>query len=376
MIVSRTPFRVSFFGGGTDYPAWFREHGGAVIGTAINKYCHLMVRELPPFFEHKHRIVYSQIELVNRIEAIQHPSVRAVLGERGIFEGLEIQHNGDLPARSGLGSSSSFTVGLLNAIDHLNGLGPSPRALAEEAIRIEQEVIGEKVGNQDQIWAAHGGTCRIDFHPDGAYDIRPVAASPARLAALQGEMMLFFTGLSRIAETVAAKQIDNIGARQAHLHRMRRMVDEAEAILIDPDRGVGDIGDLAHEAWCLKRELADGVSNPTVDRIYERARAAGARGGKLLGAGGGGFMLLYVPRDRQADVRATLTGLTEVSFAFAQHGTRVYSFDLDTAFDLTDAMEDARTGDEMPALRPRGSAGAGLSPVALLSRKSPDPTRR
>lgn len=368
MIVSRTPFRVSFFGGGTDYPPWFEEHGGAVIGTAINKYCHLMVRPLPPFFEHKHRIVYSQIELVNRIDEIQHPAVRAVLQEKGIFEGLEIQHNGDLPARSGLGSSSSFTVGLLNAIHHLNGETPSARGLAEEAIRIEQQVIGEKVGNQDQVWAAHGGTCRIDFDPGGGYRIRPLAATAERLAALQGEMMLFFTGLSRIAEVVAAKQIDNIAARQSHLHRMRAMVDEAQAILEDPARSLADIGDLAHEAWCLKRELADGVSNPTVDRIYDRARAAGARGGKLLGAGGGGFMLLHVPIDRQGEVRRALTGLTEVDFGFAAHGSRVYSFDLEAASDLTDAMEEARV-----ELGDAGLMPAGATPLTRLTQTARGP---
>ena len=234
MIISRTPFRISLFGGGTDYPAWYGEHGGAVIGATINKYCYISIRNLPPFFEHRHRIVYSRIELPKTVAEIDHPSVRAVLQEHNITEGVEIQHHGDLPARSGMGSSSSFTVGLLNAVRAFQGRMSSPEWLATEAIRIEQEVIQEPVGSQDQIWAAYGGANLITFHADGSYQVSPIIMPRERREELESHMLLFFTGFSRIAGAIAAQEIPNLKHRARQLESMTQMVHEARAFFRDP----------------------------------------------------------------------------------------------------------------------------------------------
>lgn len=316
MIISRTPFRVSLFGGGTDFPKWYRKHGGAVIGGAIDKYCYINVRTLPPFFEHKHRIVYSNIELVKAIDEIKHPSVRAVLGAMKITEGLEIHHDGDLPARSGLGSSSSFTVGLLHALHAYRGHMATKQELAQQAIHIEQEVIGESVGSQDQMWAAYGGLNRIDFRPDGGIDVNPLIIQPERRAELENNLVLYFTGFSRIASDIEKDKIATLDQRKAQLHTLRAMVDEAAAILGTPNSPLDQLGQLLHEGWMLKRELSQAVSNRKIDDLYEAALSAGALGGKLLGAGGGGFLLLYVPPERQMSVRERLKDLIAVNFRF------------------------------------------------------------
>lgn len=323
MIISRTPFRISLFGGGTDYPAWFREHGGAVFGCAINKYCYISVRELPPFFEHRHRIVYSKVETVHEISEIQHPAVKGVLTDWAMIEGLEIHHDADLPARSGLGSSSSFTVGLLNALYALKGRMVTPQELAEEAIRIEQEVIKESVGCQDQIWAAFGGLNRIDFHRDGGFAVTPVILKPERRTELQQSMMLFFTGFSRLASDFAQSQIDNIGNRWRELSTMQSMVDHAIDILRKDNTPLRDLGKLLNKSWGLKRKLADGVSNPDIDAIYDAGLAAGAIGGKLLGAGGGGFIVFLVERGMRERVREALRNLVHVNFDFDQQGSKI-----------------------------------------------------
>jgi D-glycero-alpha-D-manno-heptose-7-phosphate kinase len=323
MIITRTPFRVSLFGGGTDYPQWYLEHGGAVLGMAIDKYCLISVRYLPPFFEHRHRIVYSQIENVRELTEIQHPAVRAVLQETGVERGLEIHHDGDLPARSGLGSSSSFTVGLLNALAALNGRMIAKRDLADEAIRIEQQVIGETVGCQDQVWAAYGGFNRIDFRRDGSYSVKPLIIALARRQALVEHLMLFFTGITRYSSEVAAAAVANIPSNASSLKPMQSLVDDAEAILTDASRDLCDIGRLLDETWRLKRGLAATVSTDHVDAIYTKARQAGALGGKLLGAGGGGFILLFVPPDNRAAVRDSLVGLVEVSFDIDHDGSSI-----------------------------------------------------
>jgi len=316
MIISRTPFRVSLFGGGTDFPQWYRKHGGAVIGGAIDKYCYINVRPLPPFFEHKHRIVYSSIELVKAIEEIRHPSVRAVLREMEITEGLEIHHDGDLPARSGLGSSSSFTVGLLNALHAYRGHMATRKELAETAIRIEQEVIGESVGSQDQMWAAYGGLNRIDFRTDGGIDVNRLIITPERRAELENSLTLYFTGFSRIASDIEKDKIQNLNQRKTQLHTLRAMVDEAAAILGSPSQPLDQLGQLLHEGWMLKRELSPAVSNGKIDELYEAAMSAGALGGKLLGAGGGGFLLVYAPPEAQPRVRERLKNLIAVNFRF------------------------------------------------------------
>jgi D-glycero-alpha-D-manno-heptose-7-phosphate kinase len=331
MIISQTPFRISFFGGGTDYPAWYREHGGAVLSTTINKYGYITCRHLPPFFEHKHRIVYSNIECVNDISKINHPAVRAIFQEMGIEDGLEIHYDGDLPARSGLGSSSSFTVGLLNALFALRGQLKCKQELAETAIHIEQEVIKETVGSQDQVAAAFGGINRVDFHIDGKFTVRPVVILPWRAEELNSNLMLFFTGFSRIAETVAKSKIANFSKKQDHLLAMRQMVDRAQNIFQGTDQDFDEIGRMLHEAWLLKRELSEKVSNSAIDEIYETGLKHGAIGGKVLGAGGGGFVLFYVPRHRQAEVRESLAKLIEVDFKFENNGSQIIHFNPDTA---------------------------------------------
>ena len=323
MIITRTPFRISFFGGGTDYPKWFREHGGAVLSTTIDKYCYITCRYLPPFFAHKHRIVYSRIENVREISEIEHPAVKAVLGWMNWDRGLEIHHDGDLPARSGLGSSSSFTVGLLHALSALRGKYVSKEELASQAIHVEQEVIRENVGSQDQISAACGGFNRIDFRPDGSFDVDPIVLPRERQAELQGCLVLCFTGLSRFASEVAKSKLENFGARQNELKRMHEMVDQAIAILRNPSTSIDEFGRLLDEAWRFKRSLSDKISTPEIDAMYETARHAGALGGKILGAGGGGFLLLFVRPEARARVLERLSHLVHVPFAFENSGSRV-----------------------------------------------------
>lgn len=323
MIITRTPFRVSFFGGGTDYPAWFQQHGGEVLSTTIDKYCYITCRYLPPFFEHKHRIVYSVIENVRHWDEIRHPAVRAVMGWANCSKGLEIHHDGDLPARSGLGSSSSFTVGLLHAIAALKGSYVSKEQLTKDALHIEQNVIGESVGSQDQIAAAYGGFNRIEFLRSGNFAVSPVVLKKTRHKEFQRHLMLFFTGFSRIASDVAKAQIANLSQRETELKRMHQMVDEATRILQSTTRPIEEFGDLLHEAWQCKRSMSDQVSNPALDQIYDAARDAGAIGGKLLGAGGGGFMLLFARPEHQARIRETLKHLVHVPFSFEDSGSRV-----------------------------------------------------
>ncbi len=323
MIISRTPFRISLFGGGTDYPSWFREHGGAVIGTAIDKYCYISLRRLPPFFEHKSRIVYSQVELVNEVAEIKHPAVRGILTDLKITDGLEIHHDADLPARSGLGSSSAFTVGLLNALHALDSRMTSKRDLAREAIRIEQQVLKENVGSQDQLWAAYGGFNRIDFHPDGTFAVAPIIMSSERREEINRSLMLFFTGFSRFASDFAEDQIKNMSNRKNHLRTIRSMVDSAVDVLLDKKAPLRELGELLHDSWRLKRELADKVSNQQIDEIYEAGRAAGAIGGKLLGAGGGGFMVFLVEPEKREQVRERLKNLIHVNVGFDNDGSKI-----------------------------------------------------
>jgi D-glycero-alpha-D-manno-heptose-7-phosphate kinase len=323
MIITRTPFRISFFGGGTDYPGWYREHGGAVLATTIDKYCYITCRRLPPFFEHKHRIVYSHIENVQHNDEIKHPSVRAVFNWDKVVDGLEVHHDGDLPARSGLGSSSAFTVGLIHALRGLRGQMIGKNALAKEAIHIEQNLIGENVGSQDQVSVAYGGFNRIDFHRDDSFDVSPIILPAHRKSELHGHLMLCFTGFSRIADEIAKSKIDNLKNRETELHRMREMVDEAIAILGDSKIDIREFGELLDLGWKYKRSLSERVSTPEIDRIYAAAMGAGAIGGKILGAGGGGFMLLFAAPEKHAAIRERLKDLVHVSFKFDDAGSRV-----------------------------------------------------
>lgn len=326
MIITRTPFRMSFFGGGTDYPPWYAEHGGAVLATSINKYCYITCRYLPPFFEHKHRIVHSLIENVQSVEEIKHPAVRGILGWAGCERGLEIHHDGDLPARSGLGSSSSFTVGLLHALAALEGRYASKEYLASSAIHVEQNVIGENVGSQDQVSAAYGGFNLIEFHRNGSFSAAPVVLRQERLEEFQSHLMLCFTGFSRIASEVAKSQIENLHQRQAQLHRMREMVDEAIAILQSDNASIDELGKLLHESWLCKRSLSDKVSTSEIDHLYQEAINAGAIGGKIMGAGGGGFLMLFVKPELQDAVRERLHHLIHVPFKFDDGGSRIVMY--------------------------------------------------
>jgi D-glycero-alpha-D-manno-heptose-7-phosphate kinase len=323
MIITRTPFRVSFFGGGTDYPAWYQRHGGVVLATSIDKYCYITCRYLPPFFEHKYRIVYSRIENVRNVSEIQHPAVRAVLDTYNCTDGLEIHHDGDLPARAGLGSSSSFTVGLINAVMALRGQYISKEALASQAIDVEQKVIRENVGSQDQISAAFGGLNRIEFRRDGSFDVSPIVLPIERLAVLQSHLMLCFTGLSRIASDVAKSKIDNMDKRETELRHMSGLVDQAISVLQSKTAPIEEFGRLLHESWMQKRKLSDLVSTSEIDALYDAARGAGAIGGKLLGAGGGGFFLLFVRPEHQKEVREKLSRLVHAPFRFETAGSRV-----------------------------------------------------
>ena len=327
MIITKTPFRISFFGGGTDYPEWYKLNGGAVLATTIDRYCYISVRQLPPFFEHKHRIVYSKIENVLNIQEIEHPSVRAVMSWAAVTNGLEIHHDGDLPARSGLGSSSSFTVGLIHALKALEGLKTSKYQLAKYAINIEQNIIGENVGSQDQISSAYGGFNRIDFHRDNTFTVEPLILSSSRINQLHSHLMLCFTGFSRIASEIAKSQIENLTNRKNELYKMRDMVDEGILILQDESRDIEDFGKLLDNSWKIKRALSNQVSTPEIDQIYDIAIKAGAIGGKILGAGGGGFMLIFAKPDKHNFIRLSLKKLIHVPFNFENAGSRVVLYE-------------------------------------------------
>lgn len=329
MIITRTPFRISFFGGGTDYPKWYLDHGGSVLSTTIDKYCYITCRSLPPFFEHKHRIVYSHIENVKTLEEIKHPAVAQVLKWAKIVDGLEIHHDGDLPARSGLGSSSAFTVGLIHALYGMQGKLAGKERLALDALHIEQNLIGESVGSQDQVAVAHGGFNKINFHRDGTFDVDPVILTIARREELQNHLLLFFTGFSRIANEIAKSKIENFDKKKAELLRMGEMVDEALNILSDNQVSIKEFGLLLDQTWKYKRNLSEQVSTPEIDFIYEEAKRAGAIGGKILGAGGGGFMLLFAKPEMHANIRECLKDLIHVDFKFEDAGSKVVLYQPD-----------------------------------------------
>jgi len=322
MIISRTPFRISFFGGGTDYPEWYREHGGAVLSTTFDKYSYISCRELPPFFDHKHRIAYSKLEYVNEANEIEHPAIRGIFNELNISKGMEIHCDADLPARSGLGSSSSFVVGMLQALKAQAGEYVSKDWLAKEAIRMEQSVLGECVGSQDQIAAAYGGFNFIEFKPGGDFVVNPLDVSKERLEELNSHLLLFFTGFSRIASDIAKSKVANIINCQKELMAIRAQVDEAIDILL----GQGDIaefGNLLDKTWQLKRNLSEKVTSTQIDEVYSRAKDNGALGGKILGAGGGGFMLIFAAPEKHAAIIESLKELIHVPFQFENSGTQI-----------------------------------------------------
>ncbi|PWU20458.1 MAG: kinase [Verrucomicrobia bacterium] len=331
MIISRTPFRISFFGGGTDFPLWYRKYGGCVLGTTIDKYCYLTCRFLPPFFEHRTRVVYSKIEVAQRPEDIAHPAVRAALKFLKIKRGVEIHHDGDLPARTGMGTSSAFTVGLLHALHALCGQIPTRERLATESIHLEQDVLKEVVGSQDQVHAAYGGFSHILFQPSGQITVRPMTLAGKRIAELNAHLMLFYTGIQRTSATIAASHVNSLNSNAERLQRMKALVDEAVSVLAGRD-DIERFGELLGESWAAKRRLTKAVSNSYLDEIYDKAVAAGALAGKLTGAGGGGFMLLFVPPQKQARVRKALKHLLCLPFNFESSGSQIIFFDRETDY--------------------------------------------
>jgi len=323
LIISKTPYRISFLGGGTDFPLWYQKHGGAVLSTTIDKYCYISCRNLPPFFEHKHRIVYSLNENVKDVSEIKHPAVRGVFEWLGIEHGLEIHHDGDLPARSGLGSSSSFTVGLLNALRAHNHGRYTKRKLAEDAIHVEQTVIGEVVGSQDQIAAAFGGFNHIKFSKETEFEVQPIVAAPERLKFLEEHMLLFFTGIQRFASSIEKEKIGRIKDNHTQLTMLSDMVSHGLDVLNSNNFIVEDFGLILHDSWQVKRELSSNVSNDIIDEAYQSALDCGAIGGKILGAGGGGFLLIFVSPDKQAKIIKRLSPFVHVPFRFEKMGSSI-----------------------------------------------------
>lgn len=328
MIINRTPFRISFFGGGTDYPSWYLKHGGSVLSTSIDKYCYITCRVLPPFFEHRLRIVYSKMEQCQHYNEVKHPAVREVLRFLKIDQGLEIHHDGDLPARSGMGSSSSFTVGLLHALYAHLGIMPSKKQLAMESIHIEQNMIEETVGSQDQICAAYGGLNLVKFSTNGEIDVQPVTLHVDRVEELNSHLMLFYTGIRRTASNIAKVYVESLGKRYKLLKQMQKMVGHSVEIL-KSNSDICEFGKLLHKTWLLKRELSSNVSNHLVDDLYGRAKKAGAIGGKITGAGGGGFLLLFVSPEKQKKVREALSEKIRVPFRFESGGSQIIFYELE-----------------------------------------------
>jgi D-glycero-alpha-D-manno-heptose-7-phosphate kinase len=332
--------RVSFFGGGTDHPTWFRTgEKGSVLSTTIDKYLYVTLRRLPRVFDFNYRVSWRIIEEVRAISEIKHPIVRAVLENYGDSQdwGYEVLYNADLPAQSGLGSSSAFTVAMLKAyLGNLGRIG-SKQYFAREAIRIEQDLLKEPVGSQDQIAAAFGGLNQIDFYQDDSFTVEPVCTSSARKLELNNNLMMFFTGFTRSASKIEGEKVKEIHNRTAELRAMREMVVEGRSILEDSSRNLDEFGLLLSQAWQCKRALSAGVSNPVLDDAYAAALSAGALGGKLLGAGGGGFMLFYVPAGRRDAVKEALKPMTDMSFGFENAGASIvlYNPDLHANYDAS-----------------------------------------
>ncbi|MDR0993864.1 MAG: kinase [Verrucomicrobiota bacterium] len=322
MIISRTPFRISFFGGGTDFPSFFRRHGGAVLSATINKYCYISIHRLTPFFRHRFRASYSRTESVLTPSEFQHPLIRETLLLLEQQEGIEISHVADLPGQTGLGSSSAFTVGLLNALHAFRHQAASPRRLAEEAIQVERERVGDLGGWQDQVAVAFGGFNRIQFGSDDTVDVRPMTLPPGTLSRLADSLLLVYLGAESSAEAILREQVARTAENTDQLFAMRRMVENA-ATLLEDGGNLDAFGRLLHESWQAKKSLSAGISNSAIDQAYDAARQAGALGGKLLGAGGRGFLCLYVPPGHREAVRTRLQPLQEVTFRFCSEGSGI-----------------------------------------------------
>lgn len=320
MIITQTPFRMSFFGGGTDFPDFYKEHGGAVLSTTFDKYCYINVRHLPRFFDYSTELSYSRMERVTDVEQIEHPAIREAMKYLDMHE-IRLTYEADLPARSGLGTSSSFAVGMLNAFYCLKGKYADKRKLADDAIYLERILCNESGGVQDQIAASFGGLNRIDFDGDG-YTVNPIIIKPEKKKALNRNLMLFFTGFSRFSSDIQVSTQQALKDKTAQLLEMKQLVDKAEDVLTS-GQDLAEFGRLLDYTWKLKRGITNAISTNSIDGLYEKAMKAGAVGGKLLGAGGGGFLLFYVEEDKRQVVREAMSDLLYVPFQFENAGTRV-----------------------------------------------------
>ena len=325
MIITRTPFRMSFFGGGTDLERFFLKNGGAVISTSFDKYCYVTVRHLPRFFDYTTHLTYSKTEFVNSIEDIQHPAIRNAMKMLDMHE-IRLIYEADLPARSGLGTSSSFAVGMLNAFYALKGKYADKKKLADEAIYLERVLCREEGGWQDQIAASFGGFNRINFNKDGTYDVVPVIIHPDRKAELNHHLMMFFTGFTRFSSEVQKQNTAGYLEKQEQLRQMYALVDRAEQVLEDKHSDLDEFGRLLDVTWRLKKQTGKAITTTNIDVLYEKGIEAGALGGKLLGAGGGGFLVFYVPSDKRAEVMEAMKELLYVPFSFEDGGARVVHY--------------------------------------------------
>ncbi len=323
MIISRTPFRVSFFGGGTDFPEFYSQHGGAVLTTTIDKFCYITIHRLAPFFKYRFKANYARTETVMAAQEFQHPLIRECLLMLNVKDGVEIAHVADLPGRTGLGSSSSFTVGLLNALHAHLGREATAEQLAQESIRVERERVGDPGGHQDQYAAAYGGLLRLDFCGPNAVTATRLSVPADRAAELQSYMLMFYTGMEQSADHILTEQRSRAKQNTAALLEMKQMVDQAEKILCGREDRTREFGELLHESWQRKKSLSSGISNGLVDEAYAAARDAGALGGKLLGAGGRGFLLILSEPSKHNAIRERLTKCAEVPFSLTSEGSRV-----------------------------------------------------
>lgn len=324
MVITQTPFRMSFFGGGTDMESFFKKYGGSVLSTTFDKYCYVNVRHLPRFFDYSTELSYSKIERVTDINDIQHPAIRNAMKMLDMHE-IRLTYEADLPARSGLGTSSSFAVGMLNAFYALKGKYAGKKQLADEAIYLERNLCREAGGWQDQIAASYGGFNRINFSSNG-YEVLPVIISSERKRQLNQNLMMFFTGFTRFSSDVQKANAASKADKTAQLKEMLYLVDEAEKVLTDKESNLDEFGKLLDQTWKLKRQTGSAVSTSSIDELYAKGIAAGALGGKLLGAGGGGFLIFYVHPDRQDSVRQAMHGLLHIPFEFENGGTRVIHY--------------------------------------------------
>lgn len=329
MIITKTPFRMSFFGGGTDIESFFREYGGAVLSTTFDKYCYVNVRHLPRFFDYSTELSYSKTERVTKVDDIEHPAVRNAMKMLDMHE-IRLTYEADLPARSGLGTSSSFAVGMLNAFYCLKGKYADKKRLADEAIYLERVLCNEAGGWQDQIAASFGGMNRIEFNKDGTYDVRPIIIHPERKQQLNDNLLMFFTGFTRFSSDMQKANATGYAEKIKQLQQMYELVDEAEAVLEDKHSDLDDFGRLLDKTWRLKRQTGGAITTNSIDALYEKGIDAGALGGKLLGAGGGGFLVFYVQPDKKDAVMEAMKALLYVPFRFEDGGTRVIHYSPET----------------------------------------------